>query len=88
MNKYMYLLGKTVQWGKQEPLVYQHRDQKFIFAIDRAYSEAARTLLEVLIQENDLMGRLRSVKNYFLLAQGDFVVKIIIFQYALKTINK
>ncbi|XP_014224531.1 gamma-tubulin complex component 2-like isoform X1 [Trichogramma pretiosum] len=67
--------GKTVQWGKQEPLVYQHRDQKFISAIDRAYSEAARTLLEVLIQENDLMGRLRSVKNYFLLAQGDFVVQ-------------
>ncbi|XP_008203440.1 gamma-tubulin complex component 2 isoform X2 [Nasonia vitripennis] len=67
--------GKTVQWGKQEPLVYQHRDQKFIAAIDRAYSEAARTLLEVLIQENDLMGRLRSVKNYFLLAQGDFVVQ-------------
>ncbi|XP_058800560.1 gamma-tubulin complex component 2-like isoform X2 [Phymastichus coffea] len=67
--------GKTVQWGKQEPLVYQHRDQKFIAAIDRAYSEAARTLLEVLMKENDLMGRLRSVKNYFLLAQGDFVVQ-------------
>lgn len=72
------MLGKTVQWGKQEPLVYQHRDQKFIAAIDRAYSEAARTLLEVLIQENDLMGRLRSVKNYFLLAQGDFVVRKIL----------
>ncbi|XP_033216784.1 gamma-tubulin complex component 2 isoform X3 [Belonocnema kinseyi] len=67
--------GKTVQWGKQEPLVYQHRDQKYIAAIDRAYSEAARTLLEVLIQENDLMGRLRSIKSYFLLAQGDFVVQ-------------
>ncbi|XP_015599336.1 gamma-tubulin complex component 2 isoform X2 [Cephus cinctus] len=67
--------GKTVQWGKQEPLVYQHRGQKYIAAIDRAYSEAARTLLEVLIHENDLMGRLRSVKNYFLLAQGDFVVQ-------------
>lgn len=66
--------GKTVQYGKQEPLIYQHRDQKYITIIDRAYSEAARTLLEVLIQENDLMGRLRSIKNYFLLAQGDFVV--------------
>lgn len=63
-----------MQWGKQEPLVYHHREQKYIAAIDRAYSEAARTLLEVLINENDLMGRLRSVKNYFLLAQGDFVV--------------
>ncbi|XP_043269491.1 gamma-tubulin complex component 2-like isoform X3 [Venturia canescens] len=69
--------GKTVQWGKQEPLVYQHREQKFIAAIDRAYSEAAKTLLEVLINENDLMGRLRSVKNYFLLAQGDFVVQFL-----------
>lgn len=67
--------GKTVQWGKQEPLIYQHQGQKYIAAIDRAYSEAAKTLLEVLIQENDLMGRLRSVKNYFLLAQGDFVVQ-------------
>ncbi|KAK0079185.1 hypothetical protein PV325_001615 [Microctonus aethiopoides] len=69
--------GKTIQWGKQEPLVYSFRDQKFIAAIDRAYSEAARTLLEVLIQENDLMGRLKSVKNYFLLAQGDFVVQFL-----------
>ncbi|OAD55185.1 Gamma-tubulin complex component 2 [Eufriesea mexicana] len=67
--------GKTVQWGKQEPLIYQHQGQKYIAAIDRAYSEAAKTLLEVLIHENDLMGRLRSVKNYFLLAQGDFVVQ-------------
>ncbi|XP_060820423.1 gamma-tubulin complex component 2-like isoform X2 [Bombus pascuorum] len=67
--------GKTVQWGKQEPLIYQHQGQKYIATIDRAYSEAAKTLLEVLIHENDLMGRLRSVKNYFLLAQGDFVVQ-------------
>ncbi|XP_046488183.1 gamma-tubulin complex component 2 isoform X1 [Neodiprion pinetum] len=77
-GKYLNVIrqcGKTVQWGKQEPLEYQHRGQKYIAAIDRAYSEAARTLLEVLIHENDLMGRLRSVKNYFLLAQGDFVVQ-------------
>ncbi|XP_076230836.1 gamma-tubulin complex component 2 isoform X2 [Calliopsis andreniformis] len=67
--------GKTIQWGKQEPLIYQHQGQKYIAAIDRAYSEAAKTLLEVLIHENDLMGRLRSVKSYFLLAQGDFVVQ-------------
>lgn len=63
-----------MQWGKQEPLVYEYRDKSFITAIDRAYSEAARTLLEVLLNENDLMGRLRSVKSYFLLSQGDFVV--------------
>lgn len=70
----MFFIGKTVQWGKQEPLSYQCQGQKYIAAIDRAYSEAARQLLEVLMKENDLMGRLRSVKSYFLLAQGDFVV--------------
>ena len=69
--------GKTIQWGKQEPLIYQHQGQKYIAAIDRAYSEAAKTLLEVLIHENDLMGRLRSVKSYFLLAQGDFMVQFL-----------
>lgn len=80
MKTHKYLIqiyiGKTVQWGKQEPLIYQHQGQKYIATIDRAYSEAAKTLLEVLIHENDLMGRLRSVKNYFLLAQGDFVVSL------------
>lgn len=65
-----------MQWGKQEPLSYQYQGQKYIAAIDRAYSEAARKLLEVLMKENDLMGRLRSVKSYFLLAQGDFVVSL------------
>ncbi|KAG7187912.1 hypothetical protein KM043_013877 [Ampulex compressa] len=67
--------GKTVQWGRQEPLIYEYQGHGYIAAIDRAYLEAAKTLLEVLIQENDLMGRLRSVKSYFLLAQGDFVVQ-------------
>ncbi|KAK2587013.1 hypothetical protein KPH14_010977 [Odynerus spinipes] len=67
--------GKTIKWGKQEPFTYEHRGQNYITAIDRAYSEAAKTLLEVLMEENDLMGRLRSVKSYFLLAQGDFVVQ-------------
>lgn len=28
------------------------------------------------MKENDLMGRLRSVKSYFLLAQGDFMVSL------------
>jgi len=81
-RNYIYL-GKTVQWGKQEPLSYQYQGQKYIAAIDRAYSEAARKLLEVLMKENDLMGRLRSVKSYFLLAQGDFVVSLVFTCYQL-----
>lgn len=41
--------------------------------IQTAYTCAARTLLKVLVKDNDLMGHLQSVKRYLLLHQGDFI---------------
>lgn len=41
--------------------------------IQHAYTCAARTLLKVLVKDNDLMGHLQSVKRYLLLHQGDFI---------------
>lgn len=41
--------------------------------IQKAYTSAARTLLKVLVKDNDLMGHLQSVKRYLLLHQGDFI---------------
>ncbi|XP_034658527.1 gamma-tubulin complex component 2 homolog, partial [Drosophila subobscura] len=38
-----------------------------------AYYFAAGMLLNVLLQEHDLLGHLKSVKNYLLLGQGDFI---------------
>lgn len=35
---------------------------------------ASQTLLDLVIIEKDLIGRLKSVKHYFLLDQGDFIV--------------
>lgn len=41
--------------------------------IKDAYTLASKTLLEVLVKDNDLMGHLLSVKRYLLLHQGDFI---------------
>lgn len=35
---------------------------------------ASQTLLDLVIKEKDLIGRLKSVKHYFLLDKGDFIV--------------
>lgn len=43
--------------------------------IKQAYAYASKTLLEMLMNDYDLPGRMRSVKHYFLLDQGDFIVQ-------------
>ncbi|KAL3685944.1 hypothetical protein R1sor_003966 [Riccia sorocarpa] len=42
--------------------------------INIAYSHASSELLNVILNKFDLMGRLRSVKHYFFMDQGDFLV--------------
>ena len=42
--------------------------------IDAAYHYASRTLLTLLLDENQLLARLRSLKRYFLLEQGDLFI--------------
>lgn len=41
--------------------------------IKEAYKFSSRTLLHVLVEDNDLMGHLLSMKRYLLLHQGDFI---------------
>jgi gamma-tubulin complex component 2 len=43
--------------------------------ITDAYAFASKALLELIMEDNDLMGHLLSVKRYFLLQQGDFIVQ-------------
>src|SRR3546814_9580067 len=43
--------------------------------IQRAHEFASRALLDLLIHKHDLFGRLRSLKHFFLLDQGDFFVQ-------------
>lgn len=44
------------------------------FLSQQAYSYASKKLLELILQEEDLVGYLHSIKHYFLLDQGDFFV--------------
>lgn len=75
-GKYLNVIrqcGKAVD-NKVESIEYKIEQRHYIDAIDKAYKFASRTLLDLVIKEQDLLGRLRSVKHYFLLDQGDFIV--------------
>lgn len=77
-GKYLNVIqqcGKNVKPPKAEPLVYTITERQYVEIIENAYSFASKTLLQLVMKENDLMGRLRSVKHYFLLDQGDFIVQ-------------
>ena len=60
--------------NKVETIEYKVEERHFIESIEKAYKYASQTLLDLVMVEQDLLGRLRSVKHYFLLDQGDFIV--------------
>ncbi|RIB15601.1 gamma-tubulin complex component protein [Gigaspora rosea] len=47
-------------------------DGKFVDSIENAYKCANRTLLDLLLKDQQLIARLRSIKHYFFLDQSDF----------------
>lgn len=55
-------------------LHYSANERDYIDMVDSSYAFASRLLLDLLMHENDLVGRLRSIKRYFLGGQGDFFV--------------
>lgn len=75
-GKYLNVIrqcGKPVK-NKVLPIQYKIEEKHYIEAIEKAYMFASQTLLDLVIKEKDLLGRLKSVKHYFLLDQGDFIV--------------
>jgi gamma-tubulin complex component 2 len=77
-GKYLNVIrqcGKNLKYPHAEEIVYTIKERKYVEAIEKAYHFASKTLLNLLMQEYDLLGRLRSVKHYFLLDQGDFIVQ-------------
>ncbi|KAF8581464.1 hypothetical protein K439DRAFT_223304 [Ramaria rubella] len=48
-------------------------DERFYRAIEDAYSHANRTLLKLLLSDQQLIPRLRSLKHYFFLSQSFFL---------------
>ncbi|KAF5289920.1 hypothetical protein FQA39_LY14929 [Lamprigera yunnana] len=60
-----------------EIIEYKIEQRNYIDAIEKAYKFASKTLLDLVVKEKDLVGRLKSVKHYFLLDQGDFIVTLL-----------
>ncbi|WAR08340.1 GCP2-like protein, partial [Mya arenaria] len=50
-------------------------EKKYFEHIERAYGYSSKLLLNLLMDEKELMARIRSIKHYFLLDKGDFIVQ-------------
>jgi gamma-tubulin complex component 2 len=77
-GKYLNVIrecGRDVSFPEAEPITYHVRERNFTETIERAYTFASRAVLDLLMGEMQLMERLRSIKRYFLLEQGDFFVQ-------------
>ncbi|XP_055619757.1 gamma-tubulin complex component 2 homolog isoform X2 [Toxorhynchites rutilus septentrionalis] len=77
-GKYLNVIrecGNSADYSQRNrnTLKYSHTDQMYITAIEDAYNFASSSLLNLIMDKYDLMGRLYSVKRYFLLQQGDFI---------------
>lgn len=61
------------------PKVYlAHRIRaRFYKSIDEAYAHANRTLLQLLLRDQQLMPRLRSLKRFFFLSQSSFLTHLL-----------
>lgn len=57
-----------------EEFIFTANERVYIEIVDRAYHFASGRLLHVLRTDYSLMSKLRSVKHYFLLDQGDFFI--------------
>ncbi|KAH9500248.1 Gamma-tubulin complex component 2 [Bulinus truncatus] len=67
--------GRDVKCPFAEELVYTVKGRRYYDQIERAYSYASQLLLTLLMEEKQLLARLKSIKHYFLLDKGDFIVQ-------------
>nr|ATG71066.1 Spc97 / Spc98 family [Cupressus duclouxiana] len=78
-GKYLNVLrecGHSVQvpFSENAKLTNSGSDRRYLECINIAYNFASAELLNLITHKYDLMARLRSMKHYFLLDQGDFLV--------------
>ncbi|XP_024522183.1 gamma-tubulin complex component 2 [Selaginella moellendorffii] len=63
-----------IPFSEDAKLTNSGSKRHYLDKINVAYNFASAELLSLIVRKFDLMGRLRSVKHYFLLDQGDFLV--------------
>ncbi|KAK3585541.1 hypothetical protein CHS0354_022952 [Potamilus streckersoni] len=69
------LCGQDVKCPNAEEIVFTLKERTYYDQIEKAYNYASKLLLDLLMEEKDLMARIKSVKHYFLLDKGDFIVQ-------------
>lgn len=65
----MFLIVTDVFLNQASQLHYSVHERVYVTAVEKAYSFASKTLLDLLLNEYDLMRRLQSVKHYLLMDQ-------------------
>lgn len=57
--------------------IYIHLSSRFYKFVEDAYTHANRTLLQLLLKDQQLIPRLRSLKHYFFLSQSSFLTHLL-----------
>uniref|UniRef100_F6S1D4 Gamma-tubulin complex component n=1 Tax=Ciona intestinalis TaxID=7719 RepID=F6S1D4_CIOIN len=71
--------GRSVCFPDAREIIYSPTKKEYVQQIEenlnhQAHSYASQLLLDLLMEEHNLTSRLRSVKSYFLLNDGDFLL--------------
>jgi len=75
-GKYLNVIrecGRTFLNPHKAKISFTHHEHEYIEKIEKAYAYASQKLLDMFLVEEQLLARLRSIKHYFLLDQGDFI---------------
>ncbi|XP_060951053.1 gamma-tubulin complex component 2-like [Limanda limanda] len=65
---------RDVTWPDAKEVLYTLKERAYEEQIEKAYNYASKVLLDFLMEEKELVSRLRSIKHYFLMDKGDFFV--------------
>lgn len=77
-GKYLNVIrqcGRDVSSPCTEAIEYSGEMRDYVERIEANFQWSSSLLLDLLMKEMDLMTRLRSLKHYFMLDQGDFIVQ-------------
>ncbi|XP_072881798.1 gamma-tubulin complex component 2 [Hemitrygon akajei] len=66
--------GRDVTCPDAKEVIYTLKERAYVEQIEKSYNYASKVLLDFLMKEKELLARLRSIKHYFLMDQGDFFV--------------
>uniref|UniRef100_A0A8D3ADA3 Gamma-tubulin complex component n=1 Tax=Scophthalmus maximus TaxID=52904 RepID=A0A8D3ADA3_SCOMX len=66
--------GRDVTCPDAKEVLYTLKERAYVEQIEKAYNYASKVLLDFLLEEKELVSRLRSIKHYFLMDKGDFFV--------------